>query len=93
MTDQQQPLTPAERRECLSAFNHMTVQEFADLIGWDRGAVRRGFRDEGQFVPPEIDNLLRGLRDTITRYRANMAAFREARLAGQANAESERDAA
>lgn len=85
----QNPLTPAERRDCLATFNDMTVNEFAQLIGWDRGGVRRGFRDEGQFVAPPIDTLLRDLRDAITRYRDAMAAFREARK----SAEADRDAA
>lgn len=85
----QKPLTPAKRRDCLAAFNDMTVNEFARLIGWDRGAVRRGFRDEDQFVAPPIDRLLCDLRDAITLYRGDMAAFREARK----NADAQRDAA
>jgi hypothetical protein len=84
-----QPLTPAERRDCLAAFGDMTVNEFARLIGWDRGAVRRAFRDETQFVPPEIDNLLRDLTAVITRYHTGMAAFRAAR----STTGSDRDAA
>ena len=83
------PPPGSERRECLAAFDDMTVNEFAHLIGWDRGGVRRAFRDEGQFVPPEIDDLLRDLRGAITRYRAGMAAFRTART----NTRSDRDAA
>jgi hypothetical protein len=83
------PLTPAERRDCLATFNNMTVDQFAHLIGWKRGGVRRAFSSETQFVAREIDDLLRDLRDAMTRYRAGMAAFREARK----NAEAQRDAA